>query len=508
MMDPSGQTESRSLRHYLLAGLLIAAWVVLYHDALLSAIRIWYISEIFSHGFFILPGALYLIWRERERLQRLTPKPNYWVLTLLLPFLLLGIAGVVGDIQVFSHISAFTVLSLMIWLCFGNAIAKEIWFPLCFILFSIPIGEELVPVLQVITADLAIAILKWTSIPVYNTGLYIEIPQGKFVVAEACSGIRFFVGSLVFGAIYSHLTYNSFKRKVAFMTLATIVPIIANAIRVFGIVMIGYYSDMEYAVGADHLIYGWVFFGIVLLLLVLIGETFKEKLPVANSDEKQSLRSVLNSIKLSAKAMNALRAPLTVVLVLFGLTIIWQNTVVPDGDYLPDKIDRTQLSAFATPVRPDSAWQLVSSGEHDLFFGREEDIELAIAWFAENRSGSELISSANRFYDVDRWSALGSDKISVDFGGVENVVKVVRITSSAGKKYLLLYWYQLSDQVFVSRVKTKLMQTVDVLAGGNGAGALIVFAVPFRDSEYQSTLERLVRSASRYHSSIVEAIPF
>src|SRR5690606_10241805 len=146
------------------AMLLFGIWFLLFFEPIMSAVRIWYISEIFQHGFFIIPGAFYFIWRERDKLNGLQPKPNYWVLLLLLPFFLLSGLGEAGGIQVFQHIAAFTILPLMIWMLVGNQIARIIWFPLCFMLFSIPIGEELVPHLQKITADIAIALLNLTAI--------------------------------------------------------------------------------------------------------------------------------------------------------------------------------------------------------------------------------------------------------------------------------------------------------------------------------------------------------
>ncbi len=46
---------------------------------------------------------------------------------------------------------------------------------------------------------------------------------------------------------------------------------LANTLRAYIIVMLGHFSDMKVATGADHLIYGWVFFGLVMFLLFWIG---------------------------------------------------------------------------------------------------------------------------------------------------------------------------------------------------------------------------------------------
>ena len=61
-----------------------------------------------------------------------------------------------------------------------------------------------------------------------------------------------------------------------FVALSVIVPIIANGMRAYMIVMIAHLSDMKLALGVDHLIYGWVFFGIVMLLLFWIGSFWRE----------------------------------------------------------------------------------------------------------------------------------------------------------------------------------------------------------------------------------------
>ena len=56
-----------------------------------------------------------------------------------------------------------------------------------------------------------------------------------------------------------------------FVALSVIVPIVANGLRAYMIVMIAHLSDMKLALGVDHLIYGWVFFGLVMLLLFWVG---------------------------------------------------------------------------------------------------------------------------------------------------------------------------------------------------------------------------------------------
>jgi exosortase A len=251
--------------------LIIVVWVSVLWQGITTAVEIWIISDIFNHCLFVLPGALYLAYLKRTRLNVCDIKPNYLVLFLCIGSLTLYAIGLAGDVQLFMHVATFTFLPLSIWAFIGNRLAYQILFPLVFILFCIPVGEELIPTLQEVTADLSMVMLNWSGIPVYRSGLYIEIPQGQFLVAEACSGISFFVACVVIGSLYAYLNVQSAKRRIIFMSISIIFPIIANAIRVFGIIMTGYFSDMKHAVGTDHLIYGWVFFSLVIVCLLGLG---------------------------------------------------------------------------------------------------------------------------------------------------------------------------------------------------------------------------------------------
>jgi hypothetical protein len=63
------------------------------------------------------------------------------------------------------------------------------------------------------------------------------------------------------------------------MALAVVVPIIANGLRALGIVVLGSYLGSAEAAAADHILYGWIFFSIVMLLLIVAGLPFREDGP-------------------------------------------------------------------------------------------------------------------------------------------------------------------------------------------------------------------------------------
>jgi exosortase len=68
---------------------------------------------------------------------------------------------------------------------------------------------------------------------------------------EACSGVRYLISSVTLGCLYAYLTYQSTKKRLLFIAVSIVVPIIANGLRAYMIVMIGHLSGMELATGGD-----------------------------------------------------------------------------------------------------------------------------------------------------------------------------------------------------------------------------------------------------------------
>src|SRR5215467_7740730 len=105
---------------------------------------------------------------------------------------------------------------------------RVLLFPLAFLLFAIPAGEFLVPVLMDWTADFTVAAIRWSGVPVFREGNHFALPSGNWSIVEACSGIRYLVASVMIGTIYAALAYRSAKRRAALLVASIVVPIVAN----------------------------------------------------------------------------------------------------------------------------------------------------------------------------------------------------------------------------------------------------------------------------------------
>ncbi|MBV9890989.1 MAG: exosortase A [Rhizobacter sp.] len=260
--------------------LVLGAVLVAYRDTAAAMVSTWHRSETFAHAFLVIPIVVWLIWRRRHELAALTPRSCPWM---LVPMALVAFAWLLGDlasVRSVTELAFTTLLVLSVPAVLGLEVSRVILFPLAFTFFSVPIGDFLLPQLMAWTADFTVLALRATGVPVFREGNQLVIPSGHWAVVEACSGVRYLIASFMVGTLFAYLHYRSATRRWTFAAMAIAVPIVANWVRAYLIVLLGHLSNNTIAVGVDHLIYGWLFFGLVMGLLYGIGTLWSEAEPV------------------------------------------------------------------------------------------------------------------------------------------------------------------------------------------------------------------------------------
>src|SRR5699024_10044941 len=182
----------------------------------------------------------------------------------------------VADVLFAEQLLLVAMIRVIVWGLLGDKVVRALAFPLAYLFFAVPLGEALIPPLRDFTAAFAVKGLQFCNVPVYWEGRYLTIPTGHFLVAEACSGLRYLIASLALGTFYAYITYRSYCRRVMFIVANNAVPVIANGLLAYGIIMLAYISNMKLSTCIYHIIYGWIFFGVVMFLPFWIGSFWRE----------------------------------------------------------------------------------------------------------------------------------------------------------------------------------------------------------------------------------------
>ncbi|MGF1550032.1 MAG: exosortase A [Sphingomonadaceae bacterium] len=290
----AGETLRSSAWRRHLAALAVGAGAILalFHRDVFDMARIWAQSATFNHCALVPLIVGWLIWQRRAELGALRPVSWRPGLLLVAVGALIWLGRPLADIALAGHLGLVVMLQGAAIACLGKAVARALAFPLCYALFIVPVGQFLVPPLQHVTAEISMMLLGIAGIPAHIEGIFITTPGGYFEVAEACSGVKFLIAMIALGALAAHLGFASPRRRVAFLAAAVLVPIFANGARAFATIALAQTHGIGFAVGVDHIVYGWLFFALVIALLLGASWPFFDRDPDAAPFDPARLQPV------------------------------------------------------------------------------------------------------------------------------------------------------------------------------------------------------------------------
>lgn len=169
------------------------------------------------------------------------------------------------NIHILEQLVLLPLLVMVVSACFGIKTAFQHRFLLLLPVFAIPIWDQLNNLLVNLSASIVGEMVRSIQMPALIDGNSIYIPYGHILIADGCSGLRYFVIALAIGYIIGYLNRYTEKRMLVTLLIAGLLGLIANWIRIFLLILIGYQTKMETPLMADHETFGWVIFGLLIL---------------------------------------------------------------------------------------------------------------------------------------------------------------------------------------------------------------------------------------------------
>jgi exosortase len=270
----------------LLVAALLSLLVGLYWNVVPHLVWQWSNDDDYTHGFLIVPLALYFAWERRQRLLGMAASASLSGAAVLAAGLLMLVVGSVGAELFLQRFSLVVVLAGLVWLILGTAFLRELAFPLAFLVFMIPLPAIVMNAvafpLQLFAAQSATFCMQVAGIPVLREGNTIVLSNTTLEVVEACSGIRSLQALLALGAVYGYFTQKALWKRWALLVLSVPIAIAANAFRVAGTGFLAHFIGPEAAQGFYHSFAGWIVFAVAFVLLLGAG-TLLSRLPEGGS---------------------------------------------------------------------------------------------------------------------------------------------------------------------------------------------------------------------------------
>jgi exosortase A len=457
----------------------------------MSFIDTWMISNTYGHGFIILPIVIWLVFQRKSVLSTVNIAHDKRPLILLLCLSPLWFVAWLSQINVVIQFVFISLLVVLVWTFWGIKLVQQIKFPLAFLFFSIPVGDFLIPYLQFITADIAVWLLHLVNVPVYREGMYIQIPNGNFHVAEACSGIRFLISTVTLSVLFAYLYLKTLWKQIAFVLLSILVSIVGNGIRAFLMILIGHLSNMQAAVGFDHLVYGWVFFTIILVCLYWIGLNISKTESWTNESVNISLVDEKQHLPAHAKEQSVSQSFLILVIVIMAIGPMLQQLYWKQIDALKQtQVEPTTVYNISNEL-DFKQWhaQFVKADYYDQYL-LENDIRLDVITysFEDEKTGKEIISYENTFFDADLWSLkkISTGKILTE-QQIEIPYQQLELVNLIGDKRILRISYRVENQWIANKLSVKVAQLKSKLLLKDLGGQVVIISA----KQKEDAVERL-----------------
>jgi exosortase D (VPLPA-CTERM-specific) len=479
-------------------GLLLLAGIALYSRVLSKLARDWAANDDYSHGFLIVPLALYFAWRSRHRLARLDAAPSNLGLLLVLGGVGILAAGVLGAELFLQRVSLLAVIAGTIVFLLGWAHLKVLAFPVLFLLLMIPIPSiifnQVAFPLQLLASQAGELALRTAGVPVLREGNVITLSNTTLQVAEACSGIRSLISLLTLAIVYGYFTLRRPVSRALLAAASLPVAIVANAVRVAGTGFAAHYVGAEAAEGFFHTFSGWLVFLLAFVFLWavrgLIAKALHEGPPVRSEGAEEESSRVLGK--------QPRRWPVRPVAVIALLLV--SRVAIADVSRTEPVLPRQPFATF--PVRLGD-WQGERTSRFDqqvlTILGVDEYINriyqapggrmvgLYVGYYSSQRQGDTIHSPLNCLPGAG-WEPVTKRRLPLAVAEGRNgsgstssrrapVVNRLLIRKGADRQ-VVLYWYQGHGRVTASEYWGKIYAVLDAIRLNRTDGALVRIVSP------------------------------
>jgi len=264
-----------------------ALLILLFYPTLGRLIEEWDSNIYYSHGYLMLPLALWLSWRKREVLQVVPVEPTWRGLSLLLTGLVLFSIGRKADILFAQGLSFLLVVAGSIYTLKGKAVLKELAFPIGILFFMIPLPYLLLdPIgfpMKEFAAATSSSLLQAFGVPIFQDGVYLYLPNYLLVVEDVCNGLRSLISMMMVGTVMAYILLPSITDRIILTAVSIPIALGANILRILLTAVLGFYVSGEFAEGFLHEFSGLFVFLVSLGALMGVERilAWKEQDPIS-----------------------------------------------------------------------------------------------------------------------------------------------------------------------------------------------------------------------------------
>lgn len=475
---PTLPLDSRIGKRLAVAAIALLFFVC-YFGVFGSLVRQFLSNDVYMHGFLIPFISCYLIVLQRDKIRQARIRPNLFLgIPVLAAGLLLLVAGGLGGVLILQEFSLLVTISGLVLLMFGEKVLRPTWFGIAYLLFMIPAWEILTnPVqfpFQLITTNIVVKILEFVGIPIFQNGIYIELPKITLEVARECSGVNYLIAVLAVGLPLSYIYISKWHIRIALVVGAVGIAILSNGLRVLVVSLFAYKSILGYNQdihGPMHLFQA-LFVSAIGFIAIFIGVSLLKDRDLIG--EKLGVGDVR---VLSGKVADNVRGiPASIAVALLLLAGILLHFYRPHSVPL-----KTDLQRFPYRIAEWSGHDSETGFPEFRRLGVDEELSrtyelptgervaLYVGYYGAQHQGKEIVN-----YRID-YLFDNKTLVKVQVNGGKEIEVNRHLFRAKQGDVVALYWIDINGRILRDRIGAKLYTMLDgiLLRKSNGAVVLV-----------------------------------
>ncbi len=458
-----------------------------------------------THGYAVAAFCIWQVWTVRKELvpHRDALAPGIGATALV--GLLWMVATIVGVRFVYQGAA---VALLLAWASavFGRAGFRLLWPIAAIFTLALPVWEVLLGPLQAMTVAVNQMLIHATGIPAQLDRNLIHFPTGTIEIAQSCAGLSFFMSALSISIVYARLFQQHWKARAVAVGTALALALVSNWIRVFGLVVIGYRSQMRSPLMKEHAFYGWVIFALVMVAFFFLTtkvEAWERHLfsrePHAPAGSPQDIVPLADHVGGRGPLMSATLAaalPLLLFVVQTRRTVhmslpqptpgivvpaTWRAEPVPRQEV--ERADNDTTGTFWVPSMSGERYREMQRLIPDAAAGLPT-VQIDRFGYQGSEQGHKLIGDGNQLAPGNR---LVQESV---VGPLDAGLRMVRqaIVRDHGRARLVWYWYRVADVDTPQATRAKLLELV-AFVQRRTPSEMIAVSAPCAPTTCQSAIE-------------------
>jgi exosortase D (VPLPA-CTERM-specific) len=251
---------------------ILSLW--LFWDGISVMAEWWVTNPEYSHCVLIPPIAAFLIWQQKDRLERIPFDGSWWGVVLVLIGGGMLVLGQLATIYALVQYAYLVTLYGLVLAFTGSRVFRRLAMPMLILVFMIPLPQFLLnnlsTKLQLLSSELGVWFMRLFDISVYLEGNVIDLGGYKLQVAEACDGLRYLFPLMTLGLLMAYFYKGAMWKRVTVFLSGIPITLIMNSLRIGTIGFMVEHWGITMAEGFLHEFQGWMVF--MLSAALLLGE--------------------------------------------------------------------------------------------------------------------------------------------------------------------------------------------------------------------------------------------